>query len=104
VPHVLVPRSAVGVKPRAVIVPLQPEQKPKRDREIERVRASGGYVTVTGVIVTVTVTVVLRLPVSFTRIVVWPAPTGVTVKVFGCVPGTTVTTFVFWLVAVNVPP
>ena len=58
---------------------------------------------VTGVIVTVTETLVLRLPVSRTRIVVWPAPTGVTANVFGCVPGATVTTPMFWLTAVNVP-
>jgi hypothetical protein len=103
-PNVLVPRRAVRVKPRAVVVPLQTSQEAERHREVERIGLHRRYVTVTGVIVTVTVTVVLRFPESLTRIVVCPAATGVTVNVFGCVPGATVTTFVFWLVAVKVPP
>jgi hypothetical protein len=103
VPDLLVPRRTVGVKPGPVVVPLQTSQEAERHREVERIGSRRRYVTVTGVIVTVTVTLVLRFPESFTRIVVCPAPTGVTVNVFGCVPGATVTTFVFWLVAVKVP-
>jgi hypothetical protein len=95
VPHVLVPRLAVRVKPRAVVVLLQPAQKPERSCNVERIGDFARYVTVTGVSVTVIVTLVLRLPESFTRTVVWPAPAGVTVNVLGCVPGATVTTFVF---------
>lgn len=58
---------------------------------------------VIGVTVTVHVTLVLRPPVSCTRIVVAPAPAGVTTKVLAAEPGATVTTPVFWLTAVNVP-
>jgi hypothetical protein len=68
-PDVLVPRAAVGVKPRAVVVALQPAQEPERDREVEGLGGLG-YVTVTGVIVTVIVTLVVRLPESVTTIVV----------------------------------